>query len=95
MQSVSKHDAKGWTGTLLDRVRSGREILITRQGKSAARLIPVIAGFDRAKARRAAEGLRTASKGQTPGGLSSRSLRVKVGGELTPASSIRQLTHRQ
>lgn len=58
----------------MDEVEGGGEVMITRRGKPIARLVPAETGFNRDKARRAAEGLRTASKGQTLGGLSIRDL---------------------
>jgi antitoxin (DNA-binding transcriptional repressor) of toxin-antitoxin stability system len=49
-------------------------VIITRRGKPIARLAPIETGFDRAKARRAADGLRAASRGLTLGGLSLKDL---------------------
>ncbi len=74
MQSVDVSDVKNRLAALLDEVEAGREIVITRRGNPVARLVPAEPGFDRVKARRAAEGLRLASKGQTLGGLSIRDL---------------------
>ncbi len=74
MHTVGVFEAKNRLTALLDEVEEGGEILITRRGKPVARLVPADAGFDRAKARRAADGLRAASKGQTLGGLSLRTL---------------------
>ncbi len=72
MHTVGVFEAKNSLTALLDEVEEGHEILITRRGKPVARLVPAETGFDRAKARRAADGLRSASKGQTLGGLSIR-----------------------
>jgi len=69
MHTVGVFEAKNRLTALLDEVEAGREVLITRRGRPVARLVPAQGGFDRAKARRAAEGLRLASKGQTLGGL--------------------------
>ncbi len=74
MQTLGVFDAKNHLTALLDDVEAGDEVLITRRGKPVARLVPAQAGFDRAKARKAAEGLRAASKGQTLGGLSLKDL---------------------
>jgi prevent-host-death family protein len=74
MHTVGVFEAKNSLTALLDEVEEGHEILITRRGKPVARLVRAEAGFDRAKARRAADGLRAASKGQTLGGLSIKDL---------------------
>ncbi len=50
-------------------VERGSEVTITRHGVAVARLIPMVPAFDREKARRAAEGLRRASRGTTLGGI--------------------------
>ena len=69
MQSVGVFEAKNQLTALLDEVEEGAEILITRRGRPIARLVPADSGFDRSRARRAAEGLRLAARGQTLGGL--------------------------
>ncbi|QUD87679.1 type II toxin-antitoxin system Phd/YefM family antitoxin [Phenylobacterium montanum] len=74
MHTVGVFEAKNRLTALLDEVEGGGEVMITRRGKPIARLVPAETGFNRDKARRAAEGLRTASKGQTLGGLSIRDL---------------------
>ncbi len=74
MQSIGVFEAKNRLTALLDEVEEGREVLITRRGKPVARLVPAEPGFDRAKARRAADGLRAASAGLTLGGLSLKEL---------------------
>ncbi len=74
MQSVGVFDAKNRLTALLDEVEAGREVIITRRGKPVARLVPADTGFDRVKARRAAAGLRLASREQTLGGISIREL---------------------
>lgn len=50
------------------------EVLITRRGKAVARLVPAEPGFDRAKARRAADGILDARRGVTLGGLKIKDL---------------------
>jgi prevent-host-death family protein len=74
MHTVGVFEAKNRLTALLDEVEEGGEVLITRRGKPIARLVPAEVGFDRTKARHAAEGLRAASKGQTLGGLSLKEL---------------------
>ena len=74
MQVADVFDAETRLTALLDEVERGGEVLITRRGKPIARLVPAQAGFDRAKARRAADELREASKGLTLGGLSLKEL---------------------
>lgn len=74
MHIVGVFEAKNRLTALLDEVEDGGEVLITRRGKPIARLVPAEPGFDRAKARRAADGLRAASKGQKLGGVSVRDL---------------------
>jgi prevent-host-death family protein len=74
MHTVGVFEAKNRLTALLDEVESGGEVIITRRGKPIARLAPIETGFDRAKARRAAQGLLAASKGQTLGGISLKAL---------------------
>lgn len=69
MREVGAFEAKNKLGTLLDWVAAGEEVLITRHGKAAARLVPATPGFDRAKAAQAARGLLDASRGITLGGI--------------------------
>ena len=78
MHEVGAFEAKNKLGTLLDWVEAGEEVLITRRGKAVARLVPAEPGFDRAKARRAADGLLEARRGITLGGLKIKDL-VKEG----------------
>jgi prevent-host-death family protein len=61
-------------GALLDRVERGEAIVVTRRGKPIARIVPVRSGFDRRKARRAAENIIRASRGVTLGGLKIKDL---------------------
>ncbi len=74
MHMVGVFEAKNHLTALLDEVEGGGEVLITRRGKPVARLVPAEPGFDRARARRAAAGLRAASKGLTLGGLTLKEL---------------------
>jgi prevent-host-death family protein len=59
-KEIGAFEAKNTLGTLLDRVESGEEIVITRHGRAVARLVPnarsaapdqVQAAFDRIRAR--------------------------------------------
>lgn len=74
MHTVGVFEAKNRLTALLDEVEGGGEVLITRRGKPVARLVPADMGFDRARARRAAEGLKATSKGLTLGDLSLKDL---------------------
>ena len=69
MREIGAFEAKNKLGTLLDWVAAGEEVLITRHGKAAARLVPATPGFDRAKASQAACGLLEASCGLSLRGL--------------------------
>ena len=74
MREVGVVEAKNTLGTLLDQVEHGAEIVITRHGRAVAKLVPVHPGFDREKAKRAAAGLREASKGVMLRGLKIKDL---------------------
>jgi prevent-host-death family protein len=74
MREVGAFEAKNRLGSLLDRVEQGEEIVITRRGKPAAKLVPTGPEFDRAKARRAVAGLLEASRGLTLGDLKIKDL---------------------
>lgn len=69
MREIGAFEAKNKLGTLLDWVANGEEVLITRHGKAAARLVPATPRFDRAKASQAARGLLEASRGITLGDI--------------------------
>jgi len=62
MHTVGVFEAKNRLTALIDEVEQGGEILITRRGKPVARLVGAEPGFDRAKARAAADGLRALSR---------------------------------
>ena len=55
MSEIGIFEAKNKLSALIDRVEKGEEITITRRGKAVARLVPGIAGYDREKAKAAAE----------------------------------------
>ena len=65
MNTVGITEARTKLSALLREVEAGGDVIVTRRGKPVARLEPTSSGFDRAKARRAADGLRAASKGHT------------------------------
>jgi len=69
MREVGASEARNTLRTLLDQVEHGAEIVITRHGRAVAKLVPAQPGFDREKAKRAAAGLREASKGVMLRGL--------------------------
>jgi prevent-host-death family protein len=68
-RQVPTYEAKNRLSALLAEVARGVEVTITRRGVPVAKLVPVTPGFDREKARRAAAGLREASRGVTLGGI--------------------------
>lgn len=74
MREIGAFEAKSKLGTLLDWVASGEEVLITRRGKAVARLVPATHGYDRVKARQAAENIRARGAGATLGGLKIKDL---------------------
>jgi prevent-host-death family protein len=67
MPEVGAFEAKNTLGSLLDRVQSGEEIVITRHGRPAARLVPCTGGIDHVQANAAAERIRA------------RAMRLKAG----------------
>ena len=58
MNVIGAFEAKNTLGSLLDRVEKGEEIVMSRRGKPVAKLVPANSGFDREKARAAAQELR-------------------------------------
>lgn len=66
---VSTFEAKNRLSALLAEVERGVEVTITRRGVPVAKLVPAGPGFDRPRARRAANGLRETSRGVTLGGV--------------------------
>jgi prevent-host-death family protein len=67
VREIAAFEAKTRLGTLLDGVENGEEVRITRRGKAVARLVPATGRFDRAKARRAMDGVFDARRGLTLG----------------------------
>lgn len=74
VSQISTFEAKSRLSALLDQVERGEEVVITRRGIPVARLVPAGPGFDREKARAAAEALLEASKGVRLDGLTIREL---------------------
>jgi prevent-host-death family protein len=58
MSEIGAFEAKNTLGSLLDRVQSGEEIVITRHGRPAARLVPYTGRIDHAQANAAAQRIR-------------------------------------
>jgi prevent-host-death family protein len=74
MRKVGAFEARNTFGTLQDWVQQGEEVVITRRGKPIAKLVPLEAAMDRAKALSAVQRIRAMRKGVTPGGLNIRDL---------------------
>jgi prevent-host-death family protein len=75
LRTIGAFEAKNRLGTLLDLVEQGEEVVITRHGKPAARLVAPGMGVDRsAQARGAVARIRERRKGVSLGGLSLREL---------------------
>ena len=71
---VSTADVRNRLSALLCEVARGGEVTIMKRGVPVARLVPAVPSFDREKARRAAAGLREASRGTTLDGIAIRDL---------------------
>jgi len=74
MRQVGAFEAKNSFGTLLDWVENGEEVVITRRGKAVARLVPNVAGVDRASAAQAVANIIARRAGATLGGLKIKDL---------------------
>ena len=66
MREIGSFEAKNKLSALLDQVERGAEIVITRHGKAVAKLVPAELGFDRKKAKRAADGSERAGASRGP-----------------------------
>lgn len=71
---VPTYEAKNRLSALLAEVARGVEVTITKRGVPVAKLVPAVPSFDREKARRAAAGLREASRGAKLRGLKIKDL---------------------
>jgi len=67
-------EAKNKLSALIVEVERGNEVTITRRGVAVAKLVPAAPTFDREQAKRAAKGLRDASRGTTLDGLRTKDL---------------------
>lgn len=74
MRTVGAFEAKTRFGALLDAVARGEEIVITRHGRSVARLVPAVEGRGRVAAEAALARILERSRGVTLGGLSIKEL---------------------
>jgi len=74
VEQIGLFEAKNRLSHFVDRAEKGEEILITRHGRPAAKLVPLMPVFDRKKARKAVEGLLKARKGLSLGGLKIKDL---------------------
>ena len=74
MKQIGAFEAKNRLGQLLDLVERGEEVVITRHGKTVARLVPPKAAINRSEAREAARQIREMSRGVTLGGISIKEL---------------------
>jgi prevent-host-death family protein len=71
---ISVSDAKGQLTDLVRRAEAGDEVVLTRHGRPAVRLVPVRAAMDRASRRRILDDLRRkASQNASPGPSAARS----------------------
>ncbi len=68
MRTIGAIEAGSRLAELLSAAENGEEVVITRDGKPIARLVPV-GDFDPAKAREAAEWLKRTRKERSLGGL--------------------------
>jgi prevent-host-death family protein len=65
---VSVTDAKGQLTELVRRAEAGDEVVLTRHGHAAVRLVPVKAALDRASRRALLEAARTSGFAKAKGG---------------------------
>jgi prevent-host-death family protein len=73
MLEIGAYEAKNKLSALLDRVEKGEEIIITRRGKTVAKIVPPTPAFDR-EAARAAVARMLARNDATLGGIPIREL---------------------
>jgi prevent-host-death family protein len=62
MAQIGAFEAKNTLGSLLDRVESGEEIVITRHGKPVARLVPNAGRIDQNRAQSALQRIRARAR---------------------------------
>jgi prevent-host-death family protein len=63
---IGSFEARDTLGALLDRVEQGEEIVITRDGKRIAKLVPAEPQDDRTEARAAARRIRARVEARSP-----------------------------
>lgn len=73
MKELTAVDAKVRFGAVLDAVERGEEIIVTRNGKAVARIVP--ASEPGMSQQEAVERLKTFAEGKTLGGLDLRAMR--------------------
>ena len=88
---VSTFEAKNRLSALLAEVERGVEVTITRRGVPVAKLVPAGPGFDRARARRAAAGLREIYLGVESGSRTVLKLLQKPGNPQRMELLVKQL----
>lgn len=82
---VSVTDAKGQLTELVRRAEAGDEVILTRHGQPAVRLVPVVAARDRASRRTLLEAVRaSAAHKATPGVSAARSQDMLYGDDGLP-----------
>jgi len=74
VKEVGAVEAQTTLNTLLDLAEGGEEIVITRQGREVARLVPPRRVVDPAASRAAAQRIRAMRQGVTLGGLDIKAL---------------------
>lgn len=74
MITIGAFEAKTHLSSLLDRVASGEEVVITKHGKPVARLVSAVV-MDRDRINDAVEKLKALRKSTSLGGLSWKTLR--------------------
>ena len=67
MKEVGAFEAKNKLSALLEEVERGGEVVITRRGKPVAKLVPIDAGHDRARAHAAVQRIRELAKAMNLG----------------------------
>jgi prevent-host-death family protein len=71
---ITVSEAKGQLTELVRRAEAGEEVIITRHGNEAVRLVPVTPRIDKEHRRRVLEEVRAAARGKaTPGPSAARS----------------------
>ena len=74
---VGASEARNRLSALLNRVEAGDEVVITRRGRPAVRLISANAGHDRVAAKRAADALVSATRGWRLDGITVNELKAE------------------